>query len=39
MSVPAIKKLWQGIALSFAIVFAYATVLSKLVQDWWTDEN
>jgi exosortase len=39
MSVPAIKKLWQGIALSFAIVFAYATVLVKLAQDWWSDEN
>ena len=39
MSVPATKKLWQGIAISFAIVFAYATVLVKLVHDWWTDEN
>ena len=39
MSVPAAKKLWQGIALSFAIIFAYATVLAKLVHDWWTDEN
>jgi exosortase len=39
MSVPATKKLWQGIAISFAIVFAYATVLVKLVHDWWYDEN
>ncbi|HET6979201.1 MAG TPA: exosortase/archaeosortase family protein [Pyrinomonadaceae bacterium] len=39
MSVPATKKLWQGIAISFAIVFAYATVLAKLVNDWWYDEN
>ena len=39
MSVPATKKLWQGIALSFAIAFAYATVLSKLFRDWWFDEN
>ena len=39
MSVPASKRLWQGIAISFAIVFAYATVLVKLVRDWWTDEN
>jgi len=39
MSVPATKKLWQGIAISFAIVFAYATVLVKLVHDWWSDEN
>ena len=39
MSVPATKKLWQGIAISFAIVFAYATVLVKLAHDWWNDEN
>ena len=39
MSVPATKRLWQGIAISFAIVFAYATVLVKLVHDWWNDEN
>src|SRR5215207_681441 len=39
MSVPATKKLWQGIAISFAIAFAYATVLVKLFRDWWTDEN
>lgn len=39
MSVPATKKLWQAIAVSFAIVFAYATVLVKLGRDWWNDEN
>ena len=39
MSVPATKKLWQGLAISFAIAFAYATVLAKLVHDWWYDEN
>jgi len=39
MSVPATKKLWQGIAISFAIAFAYATVLVKLFRDWWSDEN
>src|SRR5829696_9210281 len=39
MSVPAAKRLWQGLAISFAIVFAYATVLVKLFHDWWTDEN
>jgi len=39
MSVPAAKKLWQGLAISFAIAFAYATVLVKLVHDWWNDEN
>lgn len=37
--VPATKKLWQSLAIGFAIVFAYATVLSKLFQDWWNDEN
>jgi exosortase len=39
MSVPASKRLWQGIAISLAIVFAYATVLVKLIRDWWYDEN
>jgi exosortase len=39
MSVPATKKLWQGLAISFAIAFAYATVLVKLFHDWWNDEN
>ena len=39
MSVPATKKLWQGLAISFAITFTYATVLVKLFHDWWTDEN
>jgi len=39
MSVPASKKLWQGIAIGFAIAFAYATVMAKLVRDWWNDEN
>src|SRR5215204_1773174 len=39
MSVPATKKLWQGLAISFAITFAYATVLVKLFHDWWNDEN
>jgi exosortase len=39
MSVLANRKLWQGLAISFAIVFAYATVMAKLFHDWWTDEN
>jgi len=39
MSVPAANKLWQGLAIGFAIAFAYATVMAKLVHDWWTDEN
>jgi len=39
MSVAAMRKLWQGLAISFAIVFAYATVMAKLFHDWWNDEN
>lgn len=37
--VPATTKLWQGVAIGFAIAFAYATVLVKLFRDWWNDEN
>ena len=37
--VPATRKLWQGIAIGFAIAFAYATVFVKLFRDWWSDEN
>jgi exosortase len=37
--VRATKKLGPGLAISFAIVFAYATVLVKLFSDWWNDEN
>ena len=39
MSVQATKKLWQGLAIGFAIAFAYATVMAKLFRDWWNDEN
>lgn len=39
MSAPASRKLWQGLAISFAIAFAYAIVLVKLFRDWWNDEN
>jgi exosortase len=39
MSVQASRKLWQALAISFAIVFAYATVMAKLFHDWWNDEN
>lgn len=38
-SVPATKNIWRILAISSALVFAYATVLAKLGQDWWTDEN
>ena len=37
--IPATTKLWQGIAIGFAIAFAYATVFVKLSRDWWNDEN
>lgn len=39
MSVPAPKSLWRVLAISVAIVFAYATVLIKLGNQWWADEN
>jgi exosortase len=38
-AIPATKNLWQGIAIGFAIAFAYATVFVKLFRDWWNDEN
>jgi exosortase len=34
-----IKHLWRILAIAFALIFAYATVLAKLGHDWWTDEN
>lgn len=33
------KQLWRIFAIASAVVLAYATVLSKLGHDWWTDEN
>ncbi len=43
MSVPTsafgTKHLWRILAISSALIFAYATVLAKLGHDWWTDEN
>jgi len=39
MSVTSPKSLWRIVAVSAALVFAYATVLRKLGLDWWTDEN
>jgi len=39
MSVVAPKNLWRTLALVFALVFLYASVLAKLSHDWWTDEN
>lgn len=37
--IPATKHLFGILALAAALVFAYATVLTKLGHDWWTDEN
>lgn len=39
MSVLARKHLWRVLAVSTALVFTYALVLSKLAQTWWNDEN
>ncbi len=39
MSVQAPKYLWRVLAISVAIVFAYATVLVKLGTQLWVDEN
>jgi exosortase len=39
MSVPTSKYLWRVLAISTVIVFAYATVLIKLGNQWWVDEN
>ena len=39
MSVPASKYFWRVLAISIAIFFAYATVLVKLGNQWWVDEN
>lgn len=33
------SNLWKVLALTAALAFAYATVLQKLGQDWWNDEN
>jgi exosortase len=32
-------RLWQPLALAGALAFVYATVLAKLSNDWWHDEN
>ncbi|HEY5884032.1 MAG TPA: exosortase [Pyrinomonadaceae bacterium] len=33
------NNLWKIVVLSCALSFAYATVLQKLGNDWWNDEN
>jgi exosortase len=39
MVVPSTKHLWRIFAIAATLIFAYATVLTKLGHDWWTDEN
>ncbi|MDQ3665629.1 MAG: exosortase [Acidobacteriota bacterium] len=39
MSVLARKHLWRVLAISAALLFTYAIVLSKLAHTWWNDEN
>jgi exosortase len=39
MSALSLKNLWKPLAVAAAVVFVYATTLSKLGYDWWTDEN
>jgi len=38
-TIPASKHVWRILAISSALVFAYATVLVKLAHNWWTDES
>jgi len=38
-TLPANKNIGRIVAISSALVFAYATMLVKLGQDWWNDEN
>lgn len=33
------KNLWKPTLVALAFVFLYATVLTKLVEHWWVDEN
>jgi exosortase len=39
MSVLAPRHLWKPVAIAAALVFVYASVLTKLGHDWWEDEN
>ncbi|MBX7170500.1 MAG: VPLPA-CTERM-specific exosortase XrtD [Pyrinomonadaceae bacterium] len=33
------KQFWKPVAVSLALAFLYAFVLTKLGRDWWSDEN
>jgi len=37
MSVLATRSLWRALAIIIAVIFAYATVLVKLGNDWWVE--
>lgn len=39
MSVSALRKFYQPLAITAALAFVYFTVLVKLGRDWWSDEN
>lgn len=39
MILPATKHLWRILSIAVALLFAYASVLTKLSHDWWSDEN
>lgn len=39
MSVLITRNLWRVLAVVSALVFLYASVLTKLTHDWWVDEN
>lgn len=34
-----LKLIWKTLIIAAALVFLYASVLAKLGNDWWTDEN
>src|SRR5262245_16338728 len=39
MSATTSKNLWRAVAISAALIFAYASVFRKLASDWWVDDN
>jgi exosortase len=39
LSAPGTKHLWRSLAIVSVLAFTYATVLSKLGETWWVDEN
>jgi len=39
MSAQVTKNPWRVLVLVSVVLFAYVTVLARLAQDWWSDEN